>query len=272
MEQNDRTLYAARDLTGKKLGSCLLEKMIGRGGMGEVYLAHQERPARRVAVKTLRTHLSTDLETTQQFRARFQREANLIARLDHMNIMPIYEYGEQDGIGYLVMPYLTGGSLRNLLKRQGTLSLSQALTYLEQAAKALDYAHEQGIIHRDLKPDNFLLHADGRLILADFGIARILAADDQSNAGTTLTGTGILLGTPEYMAPEMIQGEALDQRTDIYELGIVLYQMLNSYMFYINGQQVGQAHDTTYQSGTAGIVVDAGGTIDISSFALYNLS
>ena len=227
MEHDDNILYPVHDLTGKKLGSCLLEKMIGQGGMGEVYLARQEHPERRVAVKTLRAHLSMDVEMAQQFRIRFQREANLIARLDHVNIMPIYEYGEQTGIVYLVMPYLTGGSLRDLLKKQGALSLIQVLTYLEQAANALDYAHEQGIIHRDLKPANFLLHADGRLILADFGIARILADDDQSGSGATLTGTGVLLGTPEYMAPEMIRGELLDKRTDIYELGIVLYQMMS---------------------------------------------
>ncbi|HEY1349940.1 MAG TPA: protein kinase [Ktedonobacteraceae bacterium] len=227
MEQNDHTLSSMRDLTGKKVGTCLLERMIGQGGMGEVYLAHQERPERRVAVKTLRAHLAIDVETIQQFRVRFQREANLIARLDHINIVPIYEYGEQEGIGYLVMPYLTGGSLRDLLQRQGALSPVQALTYLEQAANALDYAHEQGIIHRDLKPANFLLHADGRLVLADFGIARIQARDDQSSTGVTLTGPGMLLGTPEYMAPEMVRGESLDKRADIYEMGIVLYQMLS---------------------------------------------
>ena len=227
MEQNESTLYRVRDLTGKKLGTCFLEKMIGQGGMGEVYLARQEHPERRVAVKTLRAHLSLGSEMTQQFRARFQREANLIARLDHINIMPIYKYGEQAGIAYLVMPYLTGGSLRDLLQRHGALPLTQVLMYLEQAAKALDYAHAQGIIHRDLKPANFLLHADGRLLLADFGIARILADDDQHSAGATLTGTGVMLGTPEYMAPEMVRGEPLDKRADIYELGIVLYQMIS---------------------------------------------
>jgi serine/threonine-protein kinase len=227
MEREDNPLNAIHDLAGRKLGTCRLEKIIGRGGMGEVYLARQEHPERRVAVKTLRAHISMDGETAQQFRARFQREANLIARLDHVNIMPIYEYGEQAGIAYLVMPYLSGGSLRELLQKQGALPLPQVLMYLEQAAKALDYAHGQGIIHRDLKPANFLLHTDGRLILADFGIARILADASSGNAGATLTGTGMLLGTPEYMAPEMIRGETLDKRADIYELGIVLYQMIS---------------------------------------------
>jgi len=227
MEQDKHTLSSTRDLSGTRIGTCLLERMIGRGGMGEVYLARQERLGRYVAVKTLRAHFARDADTAQQFQMRFQREARLIALLDHVNITPIYEYGEQEGVGYLVMPYLTGGSVRDLLHRQGSLSPLQALIYLEQAAQALDYAHEQGVIHRDLKPANFLLHADGRLVLADFGIARILAKDDQKSPDVTLTGTGVLLGTPEYMAPEMVRGEVPDKRADIYELGIVLYQMLS---------------------------------------------
>lgn len=227
MESNDTRFASMRALTGQKVGTCRLERLIGQGGMGAVYLAHQERLERRVAVKILRVQAATDPETVRKFQLRFQREANLIARLDHVNIIPIYEYGEQEGLCYLVMPYLTGGSLRDLLQKRGTIAPDQALIYLEQAARALDYAHEQGIIHRDLKPANFLLHADGRLVLADFGIARILASDAQDNAGATLTSTGILLGTPEYMAPEMVRGETLDGRADIYELGIVLYQMLS---------------------------------------------
>ncbi|HLZ61186.1 MAG TPA: serine/threonine-protein kinase [Ktedonosporobacter sp.] len=215
------------DLTGQTLGSCVLEKRIAEGGMGTVYLARQTRPTRRVAVKVLQPHLATHSPAYQEFLARFRREADVIARLEHMNIMPIYEYDEHDGLVYLVMPYLTGGSMDDLLKRRGALPLSEAIHYIQQAGAALDYAHAQGIIHRDLKPANFLLHADGRLILADFGIARMMA---DSATGTTLTGTGALLGTPDYMAPEMVRGEAVDQRVDIYELGIVLFQMLSGHV------------------------------------------
>jgi serine/threonine protein kinase len=215
------------DLIGKKLGTCTLQKLIGRGGMGEVYLAQQERPNRRVAVKILHPPGLMNSEMYRQFRLRFQRESNLIAQLDHINIVPIYEYGEQDGLTYLVMPYLTGGSLRDLLARQKTLSLSETLEYLKQAATALDYAHAHSIIHRDLKPDNFLLHTDGRLVLADFGIARILQDEGNPNSETSLTGTGMLLGTPFYMAPEMVNNELIDHHTDIYALGIILYQMLS---------------------------------------------
>jgi serine/threonine-protein kinase len=215
------------DLTGKTLGTCVLERLLGHGGMGVVYLAEQTRPARRVAVKIMLPQFAPSSEIYQEFLARFRREADVIARLEHIHIMPIYEYGEQDGLAYLVMPYLTGGSLRDILARRGRLPLSEVLTYIEQAASALDYAHKHGVIHRDLKPANFLLHADGRLVLADFGIARIL--DNDVNAFQTLTATGSMVGTPEYMAPEMARGEAIDYRADIYELGIVLFQLLSGH-------------------------------------------
>lgn len=213
-----------RNLTGKILGNCTLERLIGQGGMGAVYLARQLRPARYVAVKILVPPDANNDELYQEFLARFRREADVIARLEHVNIMPVYEYGEQDGLAFLVMPYLTGGSLRDILRQRGHLTSDEAATYIDQAASALDYAHAQGVIHRDLKPANFLLHADGRLVLADFGIARIM---EESSSGNTLTGIGTVLGTPEYMAPEMANGSAVDYRADIYELGVVLYQMLS---------------------------------------------
>jgi serine/threonine-protein kinase len=211
------------DLTGQTLGSCLLEKRIGQGGMGIVYLARQARPARNVAVKVLSPNLAMDSQIYHEFLARFRREADVIAKLEHVNIMPIYEYGEQDGLAYLVMPYLTGGSLRDVLAKRGALPLEEVVAYIDQAASALDYAHAQGVIHRDLKPANFLLHADGRLVLADFGIARIM---EERSPGATLTKTGSVLGTPEYMAPEMARGQTADYRADIYELGILLFEML----------------------------------------------
>ena len=217
------------DLSTKTLGTCTLEKLVGQGGMGAVYLARQSRPSRYVAVKVLLPRISMSSAVYQAFLARFQREADLIAGLEHVNIMPIYEYGEQNGITYLVMPYLPGGNLREILAKHGALSLQVTLSYIEQAASALDYAHAHGVIHRDIKPSNFLLHPDGRLILADFGIARMMN-DVSSSTGATLTSTGMLLGTPEYMAPEMARGEPIDARADIYELGIVLFQMLSGHV------------------------------------------
>ncbi|TMD39634.1 MAG: serine/threonine protein kinase, partial [Chloroflexi bacterium] len=209
------------NLNGKTLGTCILENLIGQGGMGAVYLARQIRPSRHVAVKVLLSNVTTNSSLYKEFLVRFRHEADVVARLEQINIMAIYEYGEQDGIAYLVMPYFPGGSLRDLLARNSALSLQEAATFIDQAAAALDFAHAHGVIHRDLKPGNFLLSSDGRLVLADFGIARMLW-DSDSTFRAALTGTGAFLGTPEYMAPEMLNGEPIDHRADIYALGIVL--------------------------------------------------
>jgi len=216
----------SRDLSGKKVGAYTLEHLIGRGGMGAVYLAQQAQPERQVAIKLLLAGAAISSEQYDEFLARFKREANVIAKLEHLNIIPIYEYGEQDGLAYLVMPYLPGGSLRDLLAKHGSFTLQEAAIYIEQAAAALDYAHARGIVHRDLKPGNFLLHADGRLVLADFGLACIVE-DSLNIAEAAITKAGTLVGTPEYLAPEMALGQEVDHRTDIYELGILLFQMLS---------------------------------------------
>lgn len=215
----------ADNLIGKTCGTCILERLVGRGGMSAVYLAQQTRPFRYVAVKVMLPNIAMSSNIYNEFLARFQREADVIARLEHVNIIPIHEYGEEERLAYLVMPYFSNGSLDNVLARQGTLSLQMTVSYINQAASALDYAHARGVIHRDLKPANFLVHADGRLVLADFGIARMMQAGNISQ-GSTLTLTGSLLGTPSYMAPEMSLGKQIDFRADIYELGIVIFQML----------------------------------------------
>src|SRR5205085_10431635 len=138
-------------LLGQSLGTCTLQRLVGHGGMGAVYLAQQARPKREVAVKVLLPGLLADQASRMDFLARFRREADAIAALDHINIIPIYEYGEQEQIAYLVMPYITGGSLHQELEKWGVLPFSEVLFVLEQAAAALDYAHAKGIIHRDLK-------------------------------------------------------------------------------------------------------------------------
>src|SRR6266704_716897 len=168
-------IESSGNLAGKVIGTCMLETLIGRGGMSVVYRAQQVRPLRRtVAVKILLPVAPIGSELHNQFLARFQREARIIANLQHLNIIQLYEYGELDGEAYLAMPYLSGGSLSKVLARRGTLTLQEALNYIEQAAAALDYAHKHRVIHRDLKPGNFLLDGDGRLVLADFGIAHIM--------------------------------------------------------------------------------------------------
>ncbi|QBD77940.1 serine/threonine protein kinase [Ktedonosporobacter rubrisoli] len=216
------------ELLGQALGTCTLQRLIGRGGMGAVYLAQQSRPRRTVAVKVLMPGLVFEKKPRAQFLARFRREADAIAALDHVNIMPVYEYGEQGDLAYLVMPYVTGGTLRDRLEKRGILPIDETITIIEEASSALDFAHSQGIIHRDLKPGNILFHADGRVLLADFGLAKVLkdVTEHDSNGFSALTSMGTIVGTPEYISPEQGTGKPLDYRTDIYSLGVVLYRML----------------------------------------------
>ncbi len=232
------TVWNPETLVGTRLGSCVLQRPLGQGGMGAVYLAQQERPRRLVAVKVLRPQLSDNRRAWSIFLARFQREADATAALDHGNIVPIYEFGEQDGTTYLVMPYLPDGSLADLLAREGPLPLDRTLAYIGQTAAALDYAHAHGIVHRDVKPSNLLLHPDGRLLLADFGIARPLDRaelprpatgtlyEEDEDDSPTLTRDGAVMGTPHFMAPEQIRGEAVGPATDVYALAALAYTML----------------------------------------------
>jgi serine/threonine protein kinase len=192
-----------------------IRQELGRGGMAQVYLAYDPTFRRQVAVKVLPPHY---LENPL-LRARFEREARLIATIEHPAIVPVYDFGEQDGQLYLVMRYMSGGSLVSLI-RQGPFSLSKAAEMLSLLAPALDAVHARGIVHRDLKPGNILLDSFGNPALSDFGIAHF------SEATVDLTGAAVI-GTPAYMSPEQVRAEiALDGRSDIYSLGIILYEML----------------------------------------------
>mgnify|MGYP000105992738 CR=1 FL=1 len=207
------------DLSGQTFGSYRLEGILGRGGMGEVYRARHLRLAGRLAaVKVLPASFAAEPD----FLRRFEQEANSAAALDHPAILPVWDYGEQDGQPYLAMPLVGGGSLKELLERRGPLSPAEAESFLTPIADALDYAHARGIIHRDVKPANILLRDDGRPQLADFGIAKAIEAGQ--SPGLTRAGAGI--GTPEYMAPEQIEGRA-GRKSDLYALGMTLYQMLS---------------------------------------------
>lgn len=194
-----------------------LERELGRGGMATVYLAHDLRHHRRVALKVLDADLGSFIG-----RERFQREIEIAARLQHPNIIPLFDSGSSDDLLFYVMPFIEGESLRDRLDRETQLPFDDALAITREVSGALDYAHEQGVVHRDIKPANILL-SEGHALVADFGIARAVAAA----GGPELTERGLALGTPTYMSPEQASGRAaVDGRTDVYALGCVLYEML----------------------------------------------
>ena len=193
-----------------------VERELGQGGMATVFLAHDAKHERRVAIKVLGPDLAVHVGTE-----RFLREIKTAAQLTHPNILPLYDSGEADGLLYYVMPFVAGGSLRDRLRQDGALPFAEALRIAQEVADALHLAHTNGFLHRDIKPENILFVA-GRPVLADFGIARAISA-----AGEQLTQTGMAIGTPAYMSPEQASGEPnLDARSDVYALGCVLYEML----------------------------------------------
>src|SRR2546428_4447782 len=198
-------------LTGTSHGRYIIQERLGRGGMSEVYLAYDERMHRNVAIKVVSSSYADYMD-------RFQREAEAIGRLDHAHILPAYDYGEQEPWHYMVMPYIEHGTLRDRLL-EGPLSLEEVGILFEQIASALQFAHDHGIIHRDIKASNILLRDDHYAYLADFGLVKTL------KGASELTQTGSLLGTPEYMAPELAEGPA-STSSDIYALGVLLYQMV----------------------------------------------
>lgn len=214
----------AEALLGTVLGTCTLQSLIGQGGMGTVFLAQQSRPNRQVAVKVLLPKSPLTPNQHEAFLERFRRETDAAASLVHPNIMPVHEYGERDGLAYIVMPYISGGTLRDEMERNGRLSLAKAVNYLSQLADAVDMAHERGVIHRDIKPANILITPEGRLVLADFGLVKVVS--EGGNAHSRLTADGVPMGSPDYMAPEQVIGKAVDGRADIYSLGVLLYHMV----------------------------------------------
>src|SRR5258706_9952101 len=211
------------DVLGMRLGRYEVRDRLGIGGMAAVYRAWDMNLERLVAVKVLHDHLAAETG----FKERFEREAKVVARLSHPNIVQIFDYDATQIKGspvyYMVMAYITGHSLKDIMdERQAAgskLTMPEVANVLRGICSALSYAHKQGMVHRDVTPGNILFNDQGQAVLADFGIARILAA-------TRLTQTGMTAGTPMYMAPEQGMGEAGDHRADIYSLGVILFEML----------------------------------------------
>ena len=203
------------DLTGMQFGHYQIVAPLGEGGMAAVYKAFQPNMERYVAVKVLPRHMST----SEEFVIRFRREAKLLAQLQHPHILPVFDYGEADGYPYIVMPFVQSGTLAGIIQTR-SLSLSEIRRIIVQIGEALSYAHMRGMIHRDIKPSNVLIDERGNCLLTDFGLARM------AEASTKITSSGTVMGTPAYMSPEQGTGSNLDQRSDIYSLGIILYEMV----------------------------------------------
>jgi hypothetical protein len=203
------------DLVGRRLGEYRIEAALGRGGMGQVYRARHLTLDRVCAIKVLSPQLVED----PIYRGRFLQEARAVARLHHPNIVTVYDAGISSGHYYIAMQFVDGISLNDRLKR-GPLDLDEAVTIISPVAAALDYAHAQGLVHRDVKPGNILIGANGHVYLADFGIARTVTQDIR------LTTSGMLVGTPAYMAPEQVAGGEVTAQTDIYQLGVTFFELI----------------------------------------------
>ena len=201
---------------GSVLAGYRIENLLGRGGMSSVYLAEHLRLQRNVALKLL----APDLAHDERFRERFLRESKLAASLDHPNVVPIYDADEADGVLYIAMRWVEGTDLRELLRRDRPLDHRRAVAIVTQAAAGLDAAHRRGLVHRDVKPGNLLIGEDDHVYVSDFGLTK------QASSQSGLTATGQLVGTVDYVAPEQIQGQPVDARTDIYSLTCVLYEAL----------------------------------------------
>src|SRR3954447_12315666 len=215
LERMDTTL--SDPLIGRLLdGRYRVEAPIAHGGMASVYTALDTRLHRIVALKVMHPSLARDAE----FVARFNREAKAVARLSHPNVVSVYDQGEDGGHVFLTMEYVEGRTLRDLLRERGRLTPAQALSIIEPVVSALSAAHSAGLVHRDVKPENVLLADDGRIKVADFGLARAVAAADHTNT------TNVLIGTVAYLAPEQVERGVSDARSDVYAVGVMLYEML----------------------------------------------
>lgn len=202
----------------EKIGRFKVLRLLGKGAMGEVYLAYDPDLDRELAIKTIVYEQGIPEEEIKEARLRFRREARVAAKMGHPNIVIIHDVGEQDGMPFIAMEFIQGETLEQYVKPSSLLPLTRVIEIIGQSADGLDHAHRNELVHRDIKPANIMLTQDGTVKVMDFGLAKKPSAN--------LTQAGMLLGTPSYMSPEQIKGESLDGRTDLFSLGVVLYQML----------------------------------------------
>lgn len=218
---------------GEQVGGYRIVEQRGQGGMSTVYRAYHAALDRYVALKVLHPMFKGDRE----FLARFQREARIVARLEHPNIVAIYDFSEHEGTPYLVMRFVEGRTLKALLSEEHPLPLPRILDILRPVCEALEYAHGQGVLHRDVKPSNVLIERDGKVFVTDFGLAKMVQSGDATISQDRM------IGTPQYISPEQAKGEAVDQRTDLYSLGVVLYEMVVGRVPYTADTPFAVVHD-----------------------------
>ena len=207
--------------TLEKLGKYEIKRVLGRGAMGVVYEGWDPTIQRVVAIKTVPIS-DTDDEETREAIARFRREAQAAGRLTHPNIVSVFDYGETNELAYIVMEFVNGPSLKEVMGKNDRFALPDVVKIMQDVLAGLEHSHEQGVVHRDIKPANLMLtstdRSRARIKISDFGIARI--------ESSSMTQAGVMMGTPTYMSPEQFMGQTVDPRTDIYACGVLLYQML----------------------------------------------
>jgi serine/threonine-protein kinase len=258
MEQPDSELSALRKACG---GRYQIVRRLGSGGMAHVYYALHAQLERPLVVKVLHQHLAKDPE----MRERFRREAEASAQLYHPHICPILDFVELGDLVFLVMPYMTNGSLADVLVRDKTVSATQAASICAQVAVALDYAHRRGIVHRDVKPDNVLFDEDGHAQLTDFGIAT-------ARFHGRLTRSGRAMGTPHYMSPEQAMGKMVDGRSDLYAIGVMLYEMILGFPPFDGADSYSVGYKQVHEQPVAPEVVDSRAPRDLSAIIMKCLA